>query len=100
MCVCSEGSVLFHINSIVVCLQYRYLCNNMCCFLSVATVKLAEENKDFVIGFICQNKLSEDPQMLHLTPGVYIFSDHITLRSLCNIHLLQFFLAVKMTLFR
>ena len=48
----------------------------MSCFLSVATVKLAEENKDFVIGFICQNKLSEDPQMLHLTPGGFFFRPH------------------------
>ena len=40
------------------------------CFLFSATVKLAEENKDFVIGFICQNSLSEDPQLLHLTPGL------------------------------
>jgi len=35
-----------------------------------ASVKLAEEHKDFVIGFICQNRLSNDPGFLHMTPGV------------------------------
>ena len=34
-----------------------------------ATIQIAEENKDFIIGFICQNRISENPQMLHLTPG-------------------------------
>lgn len=31
---------------------------------------MAEENSDFVIGFICQKKLSENPEMLHIMPGV------------------------------
>lgn len=37
-----------------------------------ATVQLAEDNKDFVMGFICQNRLSDNPQMVHLTPGVQL----------------------------
>ncbi len=32
----------------------------------------AEENSDFVMGFISQSKISEDPGMLHMTPGVKI----------------------------
>ena len=39
-------------------------------YLILETVKLAEENSDFVIGFICQKKLSQNPTMLHMTPGV------------------------------
>lgn len=35
-----------------------------------ATVKMAEEHDDFVIGFICTSKVSDDPKFLHLTPGV------------------------------
>ncbi|XP_064634806.1 uridine 5'-monophosphate synthase-like [Lineus longissimus] len=35
-----------------------------------ACVKMSEENNDFVIGFICQQKLSQDPCMIHMTPGV------------------------------
>lgn len=35
-------------------------------------VELAEEYTDFVIGFICQQKLSENPGMVHMTPGVKI----------------------------
>jgi len=37
-----------------------------------ATVKMAEENSDTVIGFICQTKLSSNPAMLHMTPGVQL----------------------------
>jgi uridine monophosphate synthetase len=35
-------------------------------------VKLAKENKDFVIGFICQKKLADDPDLIHMTPGVQL----------------------------
>lgn len=37
-----------------------------------ATVKLAEENSDFVIGFICMRKLSSNPCFIHMTPGVHL----------------------------
>jgi hypothetical protein len=33
---------------------------------------MAEANKPFVIGFICQNQLSQDPAMVHMTPGVQL----------------------------
>lgn len=33
-------------------------------------VELAEENTDFVMGFICVNKLSDHPNFIHMTPGV------------------------------
>lgn len=33
-------------------------------------VEMAEDNKDFVIGFICRRKLTDDPAFIHLTPGV------------------------------
>ena len=33
-------------------------------------VELANQYSDFVIGFICQKKLIDDPTMIHLTPGV------------------------------
>ncbi|XP_005096073.2 uridine 5'-monophosphate synthase [Aplysia californica] len=36
------------------------------------TVKIAEENPDFVIGFICLSKLSSNPALLHMTPGVQL----------------------------
>jgi uridine monophosphate synthetase len=35
-----------------------------------ATVKMAQQHKDFVIGFIAQHKLVEDPDFLYLTPGI------------------------------
>lgn len=31
---------------------------------------MAEENSDFVIGFICQKKLSNHATMIHMMPGV------------------------------
>ncbi|XP_008400924.1 uridine 5'-monophosphate synthase [Poecilia reticulata] len=37
-----------------------------------AVVKMAEENSDFVIGFICGSKMTEKPEFLHMTPGVQI----------------------------
>jgi uridine monophosphate synthetase len=35
-----------------------------------ANVALAEQHRDFVIGFIAQHQLSDHPGLLHLTPGV------------------------------
>jgi len=37
-----------------------------------AAVGMAHEYSDFVIGFISQRKLTENPKFLHLTPGVHI----------------------------
>ncbi|KAK7500416.1 hypothetical protein BaRGS_00008323 [Batillaria attramentaria] len=37
-----------------------------------ATVKMAEDHRDFVIGFICQSRLTSDPTFLHMTPGVQL----------------------------
>jgi len=36
------------------------------------TVKMAEENNDFVIGFICQKNVCSNPAFIHMTPGVQI----------------------------
>ncbi|XP_074157548.1 uridine 5'-monophosphate synthase [Sminthopsis crassicaudata] len=37
-----------------------------------AAVKMAEENSEFVIGFISGSRVSKKPELLHLTPGVQI----------------------------
>lgn len=34
------------------------------------TVELAKENSDFVIGFISQERITDDPQFIHFTPGI------------------------------
>ena len=36
------------------------------------TLKMAERHPDFVIGFICLRKLSDDPQWIYMTPGVQL----------------------------
>jgi orotidine 5'-phosphate decarboxylase subfamily 1 len=38
------------------------------------SVKMALAHKDFVIGFITQRKLSDDPSFINLTPGVQLAS--------------------------
>lgn len=35
-------------------------------------MKMAEAHSDFVIGFITQRRLMEDPRYIHLTPGVHL----------------------------
>ncbi|KAK2839565.1 hypothetical protein Q5P01_013305 [Channa striata] len=35
-----------------------------------AVLKMAEEQSDFVIGFICGSKITERPEFIHMTPGV------------------------------
>lgn len=35
-----------------------------------AAVELAESDPDFVIGFICQKRLSNHPGLIHMTPGI------------------------------
>lgn len=37
---------------------------------SKKTVELALKYPEFVIGFICQEKLTDNPTLLHLTPGI------------------------------
>ena len=34
------------------------------------TIELAKEHADFVMGFIAQERLTDDPNMIHMTPGV------------------------------
>ena len=31
---------------------------------------MAEEQSDFVIGFICGSRISKRPEFIHMTPGV------------------------------
>lgn len=40
-----------------------------------SAVTMAKEDPDFVIGFITQHRLTEDPRFLHLTPGVKLAPD-------------------------
>jgi orotidine 5'-phosphate decarboxylase subfamily 1 len=35
-----------------------------------AAIRMAKDNPDFVIGFIAQKKLVDDPAFIHFTPGV------------------------------
>ncbi|KAM7407728.1 hypothetical protein PAMA_003463 [Pampus argenteus] len=35
-----------------------------------AVVKMAEEQSDFVFGFICGSKVTKRPEFIHMTPGV------------------------------
>ncbi|CAL8265996.1 unnamed protein product [Lota lota] len=35
-----------------------------------SVLKMAEEQSDFVLGFICGSKISKKPQFIHMTPGV------------------------------
>ncbi|XP_053184482.1 uridine 5'-monophosphate synthase [Scomber japonicus] len=35
-----------------------------------AAVKMAEEQSDFVIGFICGSRVTKRPEFIHMTPGV------------------------------
>ena len=37
-----------------------------------STVKLAQDNKDFVMGFIAQEKLCDDADLITMTPGVQL----------------------------
>ncbi|KAF2988627.1 hypothetical protein EK904_007378 [Melospiza melodia maxima] len=37
-----------------------------------AAVQMAEDNSDFVFGFICGSRVSNKPEFLHLTPGVQL----------------------------
>lgn len=37
-----------------------------------AAVQMAESHPDFVIGFICLKKLSDNPALIHMTPGVQL----------------------------
>ncbi|KAK2187337.1 hypothetical protein NP493_169g04012 [Ridgeia piscesae] len=39
---------------------------------TTAAVKMAEENSNFVMGFICQGSLTDDPRFIHMAPGVQL----------------------------
>ncbi|MFU8797617.1 MAG: orotidine-5'-phosphate decarboxylase [Gammaproteobacteria bacterium] len=36
------------------------------------TLKMAEENRDFVFGFIAQQRLVESPDFIYMTPGIHL----------------------------
>lgn len=38
-------------------------------------VEMAYAHSDFVIGFICQHKLTDRPEFIHMTPGVHLASE-------------------------
>jgi len=38
--------------------------------LSPLQLKMAEEQADFVMGFICGSRISQKPHFIHMTPGV------------------------------
>ena len=39
-----------------------------------AAFNVADKNPDFVVGFVCQNRITDDPRLLHFTPGVSMIS--------------------------
>ncbi|QZA59301.1 orotidine-5'-phosphate decarboxylase [Candidatus Rhabdochlamydia porcellionis] len=40
-----------------------------------ATIKMAEQHEDFVIGFICLKKISNNPKWIYFTPGIQFAND-------------------------
>lgn len=44
-----------------------------------AAVQMAIQHRDFVVGFIAQQKIVEDPTFIHLTPGVNLTKEGDTL---------------------
>jgi len=38
------------------------------------SVALAEENRDFVLGFVCQSRVTDDESFIQFTPGMSIIS--------------------------
>ncbi len=47
-------------------------------------LKMAQQHRDFTIGFIAQHKLTDDPGFLYLTPGVHIHSQQDSLGQQYN----------------
>lgn len=48
------------------------------------TVAMAESHADFVVGFICQQRLTQDPRFIHMTPGVQFADKSDTLGQQYN----------------
>ncbi len=46
---------------------------------TTASVKMALDNDDYVMGFISMRKLCDDPGMIHMTPGVKLISGKDTM---------------------
>jgi hypothetical protein len=42
--------------------------------LFVGSVDIAEQNRDFVIGFVCQSRISDDQGFVYLTPGKFLLT--------------------------
>ncbi len=47
------------------------------------TYQMALARRDFVMGFICTNKLSDDAGMIHMTPGLFPPTRYTHLPSVC-----------------
>jgi len=48
------------------------------------TVQMAQEYGQFVIGFICQERLSDDPRFIHMAPGIHLADAQDTLKQQYN----------------
>lgn len=46
-----------------------------------ATLEMAEQYSDFVIGFIAQRRLTEEPHFIHVTPGVNLTAEEGAFRQ-------------------
>lgn len=45
---------------------------NTVIILKLGVIKIAEENRDYVAGFICRQKLSGEQNFVHATPGIIL----------------------------
>jgi len=44
------------------------------CVNTEGSVALAEDNRDFVLGFVCQSRVSSDQSFIHFTPGMLMLA--------------------------
>jgi len=50
--------------------SFNFSSFHFCLLDNAGSVALAEENRDFVLGFVCQSRISNDPSFVHFTPGM------------------------------
>ena len=61
-----RGTTSLHFFYYIFFFHFQYVFAFNC---PAATVAMAEENADFVMGFISVRRVTDDPRFIHMTPG-------------------------------